>query len=307
MRVYVQAPEKLSRAMHRVANALEAEAPEHGFEAVSRQEDAELVLLHVIGYPETVKAVEELTERGQRYGILQYCLRSTQEPRVPAWLELWRGSVGVWSYYNLEELAGEDGVELDGVPFYMAPLGADARIFNPGAGEEDPLAGARFAITVSGYVAATEGIHEATAAARRANRRLYHLGPDLGLGPHVSRGLGITDHMLAKIYRRSDYVAGLRRSEGFELPAAEGLLCGARPVCFDRPHYRDHYGRWAYFVNEGTKEELEEELLGLFQCEPEPLTAAELEEARRYFDWSRVTSGFYTTILELLEDNHRER
>jgi hypothetical protein len=306
MRVYVQAPEKLSRAMHRVANALEAEAVEQGLEAVSRRQDAELVILHVIGYPETVKAVAELEEAGQRYAILQYCLRSTQRPRVPDWLELWRGSVGVWSYYNLEELAAEDGVELDGVPFYMAPLGADARVFNPGTGEEDPLAGARFVITVSGYVAATEGIKEATAAARRADRRLYHLGPDLGLGAHTSRGLGISDHELAKIYRRSDYVAGLRRAEGFELPAAEGLLCGARPVCFDRPHYRDHYGRWAYFVNEGTKEELEEELFALFQCEPEPLEADELAAAREYFSWSRVCSGFYRNILELLEDNHRE-
>jgi hypothetical protein len=306
MRVHVRAPEKLSRAMHRVANALELEGVEAGFELVSRPEDAELVVLHVIGYPETVRAVEALKAAGKRYAILQYCLRSTQEPRVPEWLELWRGSVGVWSYYDLEALAAEDGVELDGVPFYMAPLGVDSRIFNAGAGELEVPAPPRFVITTSGYVAATEGIKEAAAATRRARRRMYHLGPDLGLGAWVARGLDISDHELARIYRRSDYVAGLRRAEGFELPAAEGLLCGARPICFDRPHYRDHYGRWAYFVNEGTPEELEEELLGLFECEPEPLTADELEEARQYFSWSRVCSGFYRNILELLEDHHRE-
>lgn len=307
MRVYVQAPAKLSRAMHRVANALEEEAPEHGFELVSATEDAELVVLHVIGYPETVKAVEELKAAGKRYAILQYCLRSTQRPRVPDWLELWRGSVGVWSYYNLEALAAEDDVELDGVPFYFAPLGADARIFNLAGGELEVPPPPRFVITTSGYVAASEGVKEAAAAARRAGRRMYHLGPDLKLGAHVSRGLGITDHMLTKIYRRSDYVAGLRRAEGFELPAAEGLLCGARPICFDRPHYRDHYGRWAYFVAEASPAELEEELLALFECEPEPLTEDELLEARRYFSWSRVCSGFYRHILELLEDNNRER
>lgn len=305
MRVFVKPPEKLSRAMHRVADALELEAVEQGLEAVSRPEDAELVILHVIGYPETVKAVEALELAGKRYAIIQYCLRSTQRPSVSDWLELWRGSVGVWSYYNLEELAAEDGEDLDGVPFYMAPLGADSRIFKLALELEVPPP-PRFVITTSGYVAATEGIKEAAAATRRARRRMYHLGPDLGLGVHVARGLDITDYELAKIYRRSDYVAGLRRSEGFELPAAEGLLCGARPICFDRPHYRDHYGRWAYFVNEGTKEELEEELLGLFECEPEPLTEDELLEARQYFSWSRVCSGFYNTILELLEDNNRE-
>lgn len=279
--------------MFRVAAALEEYAPAD-IEFVDDAGDAELVVLHAIGYGETELEAHKATTAGKRFAVLQYCLRSTQKPNVEPWLPIWRSAAAVWSYYDLEQLALEDGFELGPVPLYLAPLGADSRVFSPGpvvAGE-----GARFAILTSGYVAQTEGVLEAVSASRSAGRRMYHLGPDLGLGAHVARGSDLPDAMLADVYRRCDFVAGLRRVEGFELPAAEGLLCGARPVCFDRPHYRRWFEPWARFVPEHDADVVTAALLELFTAGPGILTGDELEAARARFDWRELVAGFWRTV-----------
>lgn len=292
MKVYAAPPAHLSRAMFRVAKALEEYAPAD-VEFVDDAGDAELVVLHAIGYGETELEAHRLTTAGKRYAVMQYCLRSTQKPNVEPWLPIWRGAAAVWSYYDLTTLALEDGFELGPVPFYFAPLGADARVFSHVA----PITTeGRFAILTSGYVAHTEAVREAAAAARAAGRRMYHLGPDLQLGPHVARGLDVPDEMLAGIYRRCDFVAGLRRGEGFELPAAEGLLCGARPVCFDRPHYRRWFGPWARFIPEADADVVTAALLEQFELGPGTLTEGDLEAARSAFDWRMLVAGFWRTV-----------
>ena len=293
----------MSRAMHRVAKALEEFAPpELEIEFVSDPLEAELVVLHTIGYPETVAAAAELEERGARFAVMQYCLRSTQQPSVEAWLPTWRRAAAVWSYYDLEQLAADDGFGLEGVPFYMAPLGVDPVFTRDVAGALE--AAPRFTVLTSGYVAKTEGVLEAARATRAAGGRMYHLGPDLNLGPHVSRGLNIPDEMLAGIYRRCDFVAGLRRCEGFEMPAAEGLLCGARPVCFDRPHYRRWFEPWATFVPEATFDSTTAALLAVFEAGPGTLTDVELEAARRRFDWRELVGGFWRMAITNIEEQH---
>jgi hypothetical protein len=293
MRVYVAPPAHLSRAMFRVAEALAQYRPSN-VEIVDDAADAELVVLHAIGYGETELEAHKLTTAGKRYAVMQYCLRSTQKPNVEPWLPIWRGAAAVWSYYDLAQLAHDDGFELGPVPFYYAPLGADSSVFSPAleAGTEG-----RFAILTSGYVAQTEGVLEAAAAARAAGRRMYHLGPDLQLGPHVARGNDITDEMLAGIYRRCDFVAGLRRIEGFEMPAAEGLLCGARPVCFDRPHYRRWFGPWARFVPEHDADVVTAALLEQFELGPGTLTEGDLMAARSAFEWRTLVAGFWRIVV----------
>ena len=87
MNVYLAVPGGLSRAMDRVVHALSLYAPPN-VTVVKREAEADLVVLHTIGYPETVEAVERMRARGQRYLIVQYCLRSTHRGDTASWRPL---------------------------------------------------------------------------------------------------------------------------------------------------------------------------------------------------------------------------
>lgn len=297
MRACVYADPKLSGAMFRVAEALERWAPE-GLTITRQADTADLVVLHVIGHPETVAAVEHLRNTGGRYAIMQYCLRSTQEPNTAAWVDIWQGAEEIWSYYDLDQAMRDDGISPSILPggFYYAPLGADPDSFYP-----RPTMGERYAILTSGYVAESECVGECFDAAERVGRRVYHLGPMAEMraitGPHVDYGLGISDDELARAYSRSDFVAGLRRVEGFEMPAAEGLLCGSRPIMLDRPHYRAWFDEWAVFVPEVGQAELTDELAAIMRAGVEPVTSDEIKAARERFNWQPLVEKFWRRAL----------
>lgn len=308
MKVYLDLPAPLSFAMDRVVAALKVTAPGCGFEVVGTEEAAELVLLHVIGYDDGLtEAIARITAAGKRYAMIQYCVRTTQRPNVGDWLPLWRGAEGVWSYYDLQALATEDGIgDLAGlgVHWHLAPLGADAQVFRPYNVPRRAL------ILTSGYVAATEGAVEAARAVLAVGGRMIHLGPRADVEPELVEALGgeafaklqiafqhrIPDGILAQMLSRVQFVAGLRRGEGFELPAVEGLLCGARPIMFDQPHYRLWFDGLAEFVPEGTPEELTVTLAELFRAGARPVTEEERALVRARFDWRTSTLGFWRLL-----------
>lgn len=311
MRAYVDLPRPLSRAMDRVIAALKATAGRNGVTVTLARDHADVVILHVIGYDDTVEAINELTQRGQRYAMVQYCVRSTQRPHTADWLPLWRGAMAVWSYYDLEAMHAEDAkaaatednvvqfqtlAEL-GVNFYLAPLGADANTFRP---YNVPR---RAEVMTSGYVAESESVLEVARAVQRVNGRMLHLGPELdGLdGTQVAYLRNVPDGILAQSYSRCRFVSGLRRCEGFELPAVEGLLCGARPIMYDRPHYRLWFDGLAEFIPEGSPSEVEEAIVALFHAGPRPVTDEEREQAAKRFDWSVATEGFWLTLMQRSE------
>jgi hypothetical protein len=281
--------------MFRVADALAEFAPAE-IEIVPVEEWADLVVLHVIGYPETAEAIARLEAEGKRYAILQYCLRSTQRPSSKEWCEFWKSAATVWSYYDLDQALRDDQLSPSYLPrgFYYAPLGADHRFFYPRL-----EVGERFVIMTSGYVAESETVAEATEAAARAGRQVFHLGPSLDChGPHVTQRMNIGDNELARLYSRCDYVAALRRCEGFEMPGAEGLLCGAQPICFDRPHYRAWYEPWAEFIPEADGPEVTDALEALFRRPARAFADVELAAARKRFDWQVLVEGFWQRILK---------
>lgn len=278
--------------MLRVARALETYAPPE-ISITARAEAADLVVLHTIG-TDTWPIAKALLEAGKSYAVMQYCLRSTQAPDTGRWLSFWANAAAVWTYYDLPEAMAEDGIEADGLPFYHAPLGAEPEIFYPTI-----TALQRYGILTSGYVAESECIAEATEAAARAGRQVFHLGPPMDChGPHVTQRLGISDGALQAAYARSDYVAGLRRCEGFEMPAAEGLLCGARPLMLDRPHYRAWFEPWATFVPEADYETTTAAIAAVLEEGPRPLTDEEIEAATERFNWQPLVAGFWRRILE---------
>lgn len=126
---------------------------------------------------------------------------------------------------------------------------------------------------------------------------MLHLGPDLKLGPGVEYHLDIPDRKLAGLYSMCQFVAGLRRCEGFEMPAAEGLLCGARPIMFDAPHYRAWFDGLAEFIPETDAASVTNALEGLFREGAVPVSQSEKWDARGRFDWQRLVTGFWTKVL----------
>jgi hypothetical protein len=281
MKVYLRPPAHMSLAMFRVASALELTMPKD-WTAVATEDEADLLVLHVIG-PEAVGY-----RLDKRCAVLQYCTCRDQ----PAFRPLWARAAATWSYYDLRAAMPASA------RFYHAPLGA-ADIFR------DPFIEGRREIgcLTSGYVHGdeAEAILEPTQACAANGLRSVHLGPQpVGINePITITGLGpITDATLARIYRQCRYVSGLRHVEGFELPALEGLCCGARPIMFDRPDDRRWFGDHAVFVPECSGPALYEMLRRVIAVLPSPVTSHERIAVIKKFDWDTLGQGFWRMVQE---------
>lgn len=273
-----------SRALARVELALRQRAPK-SVEFASVRE-ANLVVFHVVGRRDHVRLQIRRLTRGQRYVVIQYALRSTQSPSTAKWLEVWNQAHVVWSYYDLRRCCREDGTR-DPFIFYHAPLGVDSGVFAPQAVAQ------RYAICTNSPTSdLSEGARECAIACNFVGQRMANVGVEIHR-PSADCYINLTDASLAGLYAACRYVSGLRRIEGFELPAAEGLLCGVRPVLYDRPHYRDWYGDWAEYVREESRPSVVEQLTALFCRTVRGVSSAEVREARRRFDWGPIAAGFW--------------
>lgn len=270
-----------NHAIRRVRNALVRYAPAW-VSVVDDPRKAELRVLHVNGRLERQLA---LARGAGSVAVIQYTVRRTQRPNTASWLPLWRGARVVWSYLDLAALMREDGTK-GAVGHYLAPLGADPEIF------QNRTDAPRFYKVCTSGTWLTEGVRECCLAAGRLGRHALHLGEELN-SALVDCRTGLTDLSLADLYSRCEFVSGLRRTEGFELPMAEGLLCGARPVTFDQPHYRRWFGSMADYVQESARNDVADQLTALFREGPRPVTQLERESAVELFSWERVVRGFW--------------
>ena len=247
MRVYVDPPGHLSQAMFRVARALRRYAPE-GISIVNDRVSAEMEVLHIIG-PDVFQPPYKPPPRLRGHSGTCY---KTAGATLPQWQAFWSKADAVWSYYP--DLPISPWHEQN---FYLAPLGIDDDF------RKVVLAtlGLRHGIVTSGYVHGrpAEAIQEPALAADAWHIPTYHLGPEpqgMTIYPARWKSLnGCKDGLLAGYYSLSSWVSGLRYVEGFELPAAEGLACGCRPVMFDRVETQHWFGDHAIFVPEMEKDE----------------------------------------------------
>jgi hypothetical protein len=282
---HVPVPTNLSRAMSRVAEALRRHAPSR-VRFVERPAAADVALLHVIG-PDALS----YRSPARATVAMQYCYKTAGGTR-DEWREWWGRQGAVMSYYDLSADVPA------GTPFVHAPLGVDRSVFFERRGR------ARAQLVTSGYVSApgAEAIREAAEAAAMCGVPTFHLGPRLPEGMQAApagwrSGLGIPDDALAREYSAALWVSGLRHVEGFEMPAAEGLMCGARPVMFDRPEARAWFGEHAVFVPECSGAELVGALAEVFSRPPEPVDAAERRAAAARFDWAAIAARFWEAAI----------
>lgn len=283
MKVYLTPPKVASPSLMRVTNALIKYKPKN-VEIVDSEKDADLVILHVIGRQEqTTKHASKL----KNYAVIQYAIRSTLSPKTNSWLPLWNKSKLVWSYYDLFSLCEEDGVT-PAFDFYHSPLGVDP-VFRKKEVEKKS-----FLIATSGQSFLTESVKECVNAAKPC--AVFHLGNELNI-PGVFCRTNISDEQLCDYYNNCHFVSGLRRVEGFELPAAEGLMCGAMPIMFDRPHYRKWFDGIANFIPEGTRSEVQESIERVFAYGESKVNDVQIQVARERFNWETIISNFWKKVL----------
>lgn len=296
MKVFLNPRHNLSQGIHRVARALRQYAPPD-IQIVETPEEADLRIGHVVGQ----LGMQEWCSQGP-YALIQYCLRTAEEhlsgttfdpnSNPGLWYPIWRNARLTWSYYDLPSYIMESrGVGMDGIRFYHAPLGVDGTVFKP---SQPPRK--LFLIGTSGYVADSESVGECYRATSARSAMLFHLGPNLNLGAGVVYGNGMTDDILAAFWSQCSFVSGLRRFEGFELPALEGLVCGARPIMFDKPHYTQWFGEHAEYVPEVPSDELVDHLLELVSKPVRPVTPAERSLVVQTFDWKKIVTGFWEAL-----------
>lgn len=273
-----------ARSIQRISSALAKHAP---CEIVTDSKHADLVVHIVIGVGNFAdipidRIIASEVANGQQYAIVQCCLMSTEEKKPDFWKPLWEGASSVWSYLDLKQFAPTYDFN-----FYHAPLGVDP-IFNRSRNFDRDIT-----MLTTGYVADSECVHEVAEAVRRVGGKHVHVGPNLC---HYSESyFDISDEEMACLYSRSQYVAGLRRDEGFELPAVEGLLCGARPIMFDAPHYTEWFGTHADYVPEDNFSVVTASIESLLRHTPYVSEAESLLVAKK-FSWPMVVGQFWESV-----------
>ena len=286
MKIYFNLPKTESRSLDRVNEALIRYKPEN-IKIVHKVSDADMVIRHVVGRQDREKRGIETIKLP--YCVIQYCLRSTLRPSTEGWLPIWRNAKLVWSFLDLKRSCQEDGVP-DDFSFHHSPLGCDATVFQP------TNQGRKYLIAANSSSYLTESAKEIVLATQRVRKRMFFLGNELNKHNVVCLN-NISDSILAGRFSQSLFVSGLRRKEGFELPALEGLLCGARPIFFDRSHYRKWFSDWGIFIPEGPREEVINSLETIFRKEPWIVSQAEIEVVRQRFDWEPIIGEFWERCL----------
>lgn len=303
MRVFLQPPQP-SRGLQRIADALTRYAPQ-GVAVTNTHAEADLVIIYAIGRRERIAGqTRHLLEQGRKYAIIQVCLKSTMNPEVDDWVDIWDSATVVWSYYDLALEFYRKGYTADGgwrfpQHFLHAPLGVDSSVFR----FSEPVRHAEtgqlmnYVVLSSGLSRLSESVRECHLAAKQVGRNSCHISSKLNMEGMVDSFIGLDDYRLAQLYSSCEFVSGLRRKEGFELPAAEGLLCGARPILFDSLDYRFNYKNWGLYIREGSRQEVVDQLVQLFKQGARPVTEQEREEAAHWFNWERVCGEFWQRCL----------
>jgi hypothetical protein len=274
----------LSIAMHRFNRELRRHAPA-GVEFVGKPDSADLQVLDVVG----MGSLEFLRHRD--YVLLQHCFLTTEDPgdrsRGAFWHPLFRDARLVVSFYDLPALLG-----VADFPFHRTPLGVDGRTFYDRRRTTRPAC-----VLTTGHDPNGEAIRECREAARRIDQPMIHVGAPFDfMGDGCLVVSGVSDDEMARLYSEARYVSGLRRGEGFELPVIEGLACGARPICFDRPVYRDWFEDFAVFVPEAEPAELIDALTDVLHRPPVPVSLAERDRVLDRFSWRRIAEEFWRAV-----------
>jgi hypothetical protein len=291
MNVYLASHYK-SPAIQRTIRELTIYAPP-SVTIVPTVEDADIVVYHVIGRRDhMLMSTHNILEQGKKYAMIQIALQSTRNPKTAEWLVLWKRAKLVWSYYDIPYLMEQENTSVD-MNFLHTPLGVNTSTFyHKGGTVEDRT----YTSQTNGVVTNAECIYENFDAAAKVGGKVAHFGTGLEFRRNVDYFGRISDFELNNLYNRCKYVSGLRRKDGFELSAAEGIICGARPIMFDNHNYRQWFGRFAEFIPERDYGHVVSDLVKLFKAPYREVTEEEIRLAKALFSWESISKVFWTRL-----------
>lgn len=279
----------------RIAQALTATAPAWA-RVVQDVAQADVQVLQVV----SVDARRSV--KAPRYAVIQHAqthehrsggrIRIVVPPDFNPWEVLWSKALAVWNTIDISQQLNGRGPAC----LYHAPFGVDSTVFRPSGAPRD------VGLVTHGYSNFDEPIEEAAAAALRAGLTVVHVGPFEveGMDPRLSPGMSavnsLTDNELAALYSRALWVSGLRYKEGFELPALEGLACGARPLCFDTAANRESFGDHVVYVPETTGDALVTHLADVLSQHARPVGPQELHDVTQLYDWEKLARGYWLAL-----------
>lgn len=273
-----------SRGVGRTARMMEQYAPLR-VKFVDNERESRLIIIHVIGRHDHIqRMVDHAKCKGKRIAIVQHVLLSSRNPNTSDWQSIWNQCELVWSAYNLPV----------NVPFYHAPFGCDPDVFSA------PLTyPRRFVLGTQGTEMSHESMQECYEGAIATGREQFHCGTAMRGLQGVEIQDNISDGQLASCWGQCEFVSGLRKIEGFELPAVEGLLCGARPILYDLACYRQWYEPWGVFIPESKDYAVRvKSITDILKGGAKPITPTERADAARFFDWKRIINGFWEMLDE---------
>lgn len=291
MRVYAEPPID-NFCINRISKALKLYAP-NDVDFVNKEEDANLVILYVHGHRKRVWwTMTRHKDEDRQCAIIQLQLKNTVNPETKDWLDIWENAKLVWSYYDIPFLCEEEGNRVN-FNFYHAPLGVYSESF------KETRLDRKYIIGIHSKGWSRESLREVVTAAREAKKIVlnFESPKDYGEGVEYTGIIKNNDPKMAYFYSQCKYVAGLRRVEGFELPVIEGLMCGARPICFDIPSYRMWFNGLAEFIpEEGGRAEIIPALVEIFKKEPREVSDDEKQFVKEKFNWETISRGFWYRI-----------
>lgn len=219
-----------------------------------------------------------------KYIVLFHCRGEWSEENIEKYRKLFDEAIFVYSHQDLKaELPDSKFL------FKRGPWGTDDWNFYT-----DSNVKRKFKVINTGLVAETEAIKECLDACEELDVNQVHIGLNLWYkSPKYFYTSNLSVEEMRGAYNSAEFVSGMRRIEGFEKPVIEGLLCGARPICFDTPLFRYWYDGLAEFVPECAPEELTKHLVKVFKDGARPVTDSEKELAIKRFGWKNVAINFW--------------
>lgn len=250
---------------------------------VENPEDSDVYMVHIIGKHQ----VPELERKVRNRVIIQQCYFSANHKLVD-YPSYWKKAALTISFHNLPDYTNEK------FNFYRMPWGADKRIFRRTNWSEPR----DIKLFTTGYVVNSESLDTVFNATKSVGRIMFHTGRDFEWDNRHYRYLEhMTDEELVAVLNRTQYIACLRKVEGFELLGIEGLFCGARPIVFDLPTY-DAYGDHAYTVN--PKQDVAKQLVGILSKEPSYVDREEYRKIVETFCWDNLVPRMFERIRNSL-------
>jgi glycosyltransferase involved in cell wall biosynthesis len=244
-------------------------------------DSCDLMIVHVVGTGE-----EEILKRDKPKIIIQHCY-FTARPELVDYPAYWEKALLSVSFHDLRKYTDKS------ISYYGMPWGADPEVFKLQPGIERDIT-----VFTTGHIAQTEGIDLVFEAVTAVKGFMMHTGANFGWSrPTYTYTDYMEDTLLCETLNSAKYVSALRFTEGFELLAIEGLMCGARPIVPENDTY-DWYREFGYTVN--TKEPIVPQLITIFQQEPRPVSAEEREQIVQRFAWEHIMNGFYSKVKEVV-------